>query len=65
MRCWSFGDEVGIVSFKTKMNTIGAGVLEGMHQAIDHAEKNLAGLVIWQSGSRSRPAPTCRAQWNP
>lgn len=50
MRCWSFGDEVGIVSFKTKMNTIGAGVLEGMHQAIDHAEKNLAGLVIWQSG---------------
>ena len=50
VRCWSFGDEVGIVSFKTKMNTIGAGVLDGVHQAIDHAEKNLAGLVIWQSG---------------
>ncbi len=50
VRCWSFGDDIGIVSFKTKMNTIGAGVLDGMHQAIDHAEQNLAGLVIWQSG---------------
>jgi 3-hydroxyacyl-CoA dehydrogenase len=50
VRYWSFGDEIGIVSFKTKMNTIGAGVLDGIHQAIDHAEKNLAGLVIWQSG---------------
>jgi 3-hydroxyacyl-CoA dehydrogenase len=50
VRCWSFGDEVGIVSFKTKMNTIGGGVLDGMHQAIEHAEKNLAGLVIWPAG---------------
>jgi 3-hydroxyacyl-CoA dehydrogenase len=50
VRCWSFGDDVGIVSFKTKMNTIGAGVLDGVHQAIDHAEKNLAALVIWQTG---------------
>lgn len=49
VRCWSFGDDVGIVSFKTKMNTVGSGVLDGMHQAIDHAERNLAGLVIWQN----------------
>jgi 3-hydroxyacyl-CoA dehydrogenase len=50
VRCWSFGDDIGIIGFKTKMNTIGPGVLDGMHQAIDHAERNLAGLVIWQSG---------------
>jgi 3-hydroxyacyl-CoA dehydrogenase len=49
VRCWSFGDDVGIVSFKSKMNTVGSGVLDGMHQAIDHAERNLAGLVIWQN----------------
>jgi 3-hydroxyacyl-CoA dehydrogenase len=50
LRCWSLGDEVGIVSFKTKLNTVSSGVLDGIHQAIDHAERNLRGMVIWQTG---------------
>ena len=50
LRCWTLGDEVGIVSFKTKMNTVSSGVLDGIHQAIDHAERNLRALVIWQTG---------------
>jgi 3-hydroxyacyl-CoA dehydrogenase len=50
VRCWTLGHEIGILSFKTKMNTISSGVLEGIHQAIEHAEKKLAGLVLWQTG---------------
>ena len=49
VRLWSLGGDIGILSFKTKMNTVGAGVLEGVHAAIDHAEKSLGGLVIWQA----------------
>ncbi|MCE3004724.1 MAG: 3-hydroxyacyl-CoA dehydrogenase/enoyl-CoA hydratase family protein [Xanthomonadaceae bacterium] len=50
VRLWSLGGDIGILSFKTKMNTVGAGALEGIHAAIDHAEKSLGGLVIWQAG---------------
>jgi 3-hydroxyacyl-CoA dehydrogenase len=50
VRLWSLGGDIGILSFKTKMNTVGAGVLEGIHAAIDQAEQSLAGLVIWQAG---------------
>jgi 3-hydroxyacyl-CoA dehydrogenase len=50
VRLGSLDDRIGIVSFKTKLNTISAGVLEGLHAAIDHAEKHLDGLVIWQAG---------------
>jgi 3-hydroxyacyl-CoA dehydrogenase len=49
VRLWTLGDGIGIVSFKTKMNTVSAGVLEGIHAAIDHAEKHLSALVIWQA----------------
>lgn len=48
LRFWHLHDDVGIASFKTKMNTVSAGVLDGLHQAIEYAEKNLAGMVIWQ-----------------
>ncbi|WP_395681294.1 3-hydroxyacyl-CoA dehydrogenase/enoyl-CoA hydratase family protein [Dokdonella sp.] len=51
VRLWQLGnDGVGIVSFKTKMNTVNDAVLDGIQQAIDYAEKNLKALVIWQSG---------------
>jgi 3-hydroxyacyl-CoA dehydrogenase len=49
VRLWSLGGEVGILSFKTKLNTVSAGVLEGIHLAIDHAERHLGGLVLWQT----------------
>ena len=41
-------DDIGIVSFKTKMHAIGSDVLEGLNKAIDEAEANYAALVIWQ-----------------
>jgi 3-hydroxyacyl-CoA dehydrogenase len=49
VRCWHQGDEVAILSFKTKMHTIGGAVLDGVHRAIDLAERDFAGLVIWQT----------------
>ncbi len=49
MRCWHQGDDIAIVSFKSKMNTIGTGVINGLNQAIDEAEKNYRALVIWQT----------------
>jgi len=48
-RLWSLGnDGIAILSFKTKMHTISSGVIESIHQAIDQAERNFKGLVIWQ-----------------
>ena len=48
-RLWNLGgDDIAILSFKTKMHTIGGGVIDGIHKAIDEAERNYAGLVIWQ-----------------
>ncbi|MCC7041769.1 MAG: 3-hydroxyacyl-CoA dehydrogenase/enoyl-CoA hydratase family protein [Burkholderiales bacterium] len=49
VRFWHLGDDVGIVSFKTKANTIGEGVLDGILRAIDVAERELAGVVLWQT----------------
>ena len=49
--------EVVIVSFKSKMNTIGPDVMEGIQVAIDLAEKSYAGLVIWQTSSLKLGAP--------
>ena len=53
IRVWHQNDDVLIASFKTKMNTIGPDVLDGLTQAIDLAEKEYAGLVIWQPASLS------------
>ena len=42
-------DDVAIISFKTKMHSIGSDVLEGLNKAIDEAEANYQALVIWQT----------------
>ena len=39
--------QVVIATIKTKMHAIGPGVVEGLIQAIDIAEKDYRGLVIW------------------
>ena len=49
VRCWHTGDDIAIVSFKSKMHAIGDDVLDGVLQAIDEAERNYAALVIWQT----------------
>jgi 3-hydroxyacyl-CoA dehydrogenase len=48
VRVFHVTGDVAIVSFKTKANTISAGVLDGLAQAIELAERQCAGLVIWQ-----------------
>ena len=49
VRIWHQGDEVLILSFKTKMHVIGAGVTAGIKRAIEEAEQNYTGLVIWHA----------------
>jgi 3-hydroxyacyl-CoA dehydrogenase len=42
------GDDIAVISFKSKMHTLGPGVVEAVNRAVDEAEKNFKGLVIWQ-----------------
>ncbi len=49
VRIWHQGDEVLILSLKTKLHVIGAGVIAGLNKAIAEAEANYKGLVIWGS----------------
>lgn len=49
VRCWHTGDDIAIVSFKSRMHTIGDDVLDGLLQAIEVAEQQYAALVIWQT----------------
>jgi len=53
LRLWTLDQEVLIASFKTKMNTIGPGVMTGLVKAVQLAEQHYQGLVIWQPGSLS------------
>ena len=48
VRMWHDGDGIAILSFKTKMNTVSDGVLDGVLKAVDLAEQDFNGLVIWQ-----------------
>ena len=48
VRLWTDGDDIGVVSFKTKMHTVSDQVLDGLQEAIGIAENKFAGLVIWQ-----------------
>jgi 3-hydroxyacyl-CoA dehydrogenase len=45
------GDGVVCFDWKTKMNTIGGEVLEGLNKAIDRAEKDFRGLVVGNEGT--------------
>ena len=38
---------IGILSFTSKMHTIGDDVLDGIQQAITHSEQHLDAMVIW------------------
>ena len=49
LRLWTLGDDVGIVSFKTKMNTVNDFVLDGLQHAVGEAEQRFKGLVLWQT----------------
>lgn len=45
------GDGILNVEFRSKMNTLGGGVIQGINKAMDLAEKEYEGLVIGNQGS--------------
>jgi 3-hydroxyacyl-CoA dehydrogenase len=47
LRLWTLDDEVLIASIKTKMHAISPEVAEGLQLAVEMAEKDYQGLVIW------------------
>ncbi len=50
VRLWSLGGEVGIISFKTKMNTVNDAVLDGLQRAVEESGRTFKAAVIWQTG---------------
>jgi 3-hydroxyacyl-CoA dehydrogenase len=48
VRMWHTGDNMPIVSFKSKMHAVSEDVLDGLLHAIDLAEKNFDSFIIWQ-----------------
>lgn len=48
VRLWTGDDDIAVIGFRSKMHAIGEDVLDGLMQAIDEAERNFRGLVIWQ-----------------
>ncbi|MGL5742271.1 MAG: 3-hydroxyacyl-CoA dehydrogenase/enoyl-CoA hydratase family protein [Legionella sp.] len=49
VRLWHLQDDVAVVSFKSKANTVGQPVLDGLEAALEIAEKESRGLIIYQS----------------
>ncbi|GGY17321.1 3-hydroxyacyl-CoA dehydrogenase [Paludibacterium paludis] len=49
VRAFTTGDDVLVVSFKSKAHAIGPAVLDGLNAALDIAEDRFKGLVIWQT----------------
>jgi 3-hydroxyacyl-CoA dehydrogenase len=47
IRLWTLDGEVLIASIKTKMHAISPEVAEGLQQAVEIAEKEYQGIVIW------------------
>src|SRR5258706_9054287 len=49
VRMWTIKgyEDIAIVSFKSKMHSLGEEVLDGLNRAIDKAEAEYKGLVIW------------------
>ena len=51
IRLWTLdNDDIGIVSFKTKMCTFDDQVLDGVRHALEQCEKKLKAMVVWQTG---------------
>lgn len=48
---YDLGDGVVALDWKTKMNSIGGEVLEGVNKSIERAEKDFRGLVIGNEGA--------------
>jgi 3-hydroxyacyl-CoA dehydrogenase len=49
VRMWTTGDDIGVLSFKSKMHAVGEDVLDGIAQGLETAEGGFKGLLIWQT----------------
>ncbi|MBI4937012.1 MAG: 3-hydroxyacyl-CoA dehydrogenase family protein, partial [Nitrosomonadales bacterium] len=49
VRMWHTGDDIAILSFKTKMHAISNEVLDGILRAVDEAEEHFTALILWQT----------------
>ncbi len=49
VRLWHTGDNIAILSFKTKMHTVSNEVLDGILRAVNEAEEHFSALILWQS----------------
>jgi 3-hydroxyacyl-CoA dehydrogenase len=49
VRLWTTGDDLGVLSFKSKMHAVGDAVLDGCLESVERASKAFKGLVIWQT----------------
>ncbi|MGC1182258.1 3-hydroxyacyl-CoA dehydrogenase/enoyl-CoA hydratase family protein [Legionella sp.] len=45
---WHLLDDVAVVNFKSKANTVGQAVLDGLETALETAEKQCRGLIVYQ-----------------
>lgn len=45
---WHLKDDVAVVNFNSKANTIGQPVLDGLQEALERAEKQCQGLIVYQ-----------------
>lgn len=53
---YDLGDGILNLEFRSKMNTMGAEVIEGLHKSINLAEKDFRGLVIGNESSEAYTA---------
>jgi len=49
IRLWHTGDNIAILSFKTKMHAISNEVLDGILRALSEAEAHFSALILWQT----------------
>ena len=49
VRMWHTGDDIAILSFKTKMHAVSNEVLDGILRAVSEAEENFRALILWQT----------------
>ena len=49
IRLWHTGDNIAILSFKSKMHTVSNEVLDGILRAVDEAEAHFSALILWQT----------------
>jgi 3-hydroxyacyl-CoA dehydrogenase len=49
VRLWHTGDNIAILSFKTKMHTVSNEVLDGILRAVNETEAHFSALILWQT----------------